>query len=393
MNLKVYHQLGHNHKWNVQSYREDAVGDGLILPARYMEDRHIKDLEAKLLHNSIFDPQFYVPRTARGALSTYDFFPANTVSDFSTSDYSNAALESAIRCVLFQQRYRFEYTIIPTRYKSGMPTNFEKEQSELFIEPFLEALSLENIEQRKLLQLILNDDMLKDEEYAKRLLNWITSYPEITGVYLIVQTSGTRKQIQDANLLLGLLEFIDNLNSNRLEVVLGYLNTESFLLSIAMPTIVTIGTYEATRSFDASKFEDLRSQPQYGPNPRLYISKLLQWVEKPYVDLLKSLIRDNSIFDENHYQAEMFEPEYNWHFSKPELYKHALLVMYNQLRTISDLSGIERYTRVDTIMRDAHERYQMLAQQGMVFDPNSGGDHLPIWISVAAQFAQKRGWR
>lgn len=391
--MKIYHQLGHNHKWNIQSLTHDYTGHGVIFAPRFMNQNHIDATTNYIIERSFFDPQFYLPSSPLGELKDYDFFPDNIADGFSSSDYGDTSRESAKRCVKFQNEKGFKYITIPTRYSAGMPTNFIESQKDLFVKPFLNAVQQQNIDKPVLLQLILNDTMIKDVEYSADLLNWITGIDEIAGVYLIIQISPRRKQIDDIDFLLGYLKFIDALVQNKLDVVLGYLNTEAILLSVANPTIVTVGVYENTRMFNVHNYEIKDKKKQLGPNARIYISKLLQWVDSRYKGaILNAVNNDLSFFDNNKYQALMFEPTYNWNFQKPELYKHHFLVFTNQLMEIGNLQGVEKYYFVKSKLESAIQNYEILDNNGVVFDRDSGGNHLPAWLTALKQFAKYKGW-
>ena len=394
MTVEIYHQIGYRSVWNFQSLREDQTGQGVIFPPRFLGPRDIASLPTSEVRNGIFDPQFFLPNTALGKLKEYDFFPDRVAAGFNTSEYSGAqARESAERCVDFQVQNDFRFLIIPTRYSAGMPTNFIASQQELFVEPFLEAINSRNTSKEVILQLVLNENMLKDDEYAADLLNWITGIEGVDGIYLIVGSSPRNKQISDSDLLYSMLVFIDALVQNNLKTILGYLNTESVLLSIAGPTIVTIGIYENTRMFDIRNFEEKESRSQQGPAARLYVAKLLQWVSYQYIGAIgRALSGEAGFFDENRYQALMFEPSYRWHFSKPELYKHGLMVLAQQLRDIGQLEGAERYEAVRVSIRSAMSYYSKLEAGGVVFDRESSGEHLPAWLTAANQFGAQKGW-
>lgn len=394
MTLEIYHQIGHNHKWNFQSLKDDKTGQGVILSPRFLSPTDIVKQPPDIIRSSIFDPQFFLPDTALGKLSDYDFFPDSVADGFKTNDYSDSyAQESAERCVKFQIQNDFRYIVIPTRYSAGMPTSFIQSQQELFVTPFLEAINKQQSSQKVVLQLVLNDNMIKDKEYAADLLNWITGIDTLNGVYLIVEASPRSKQLADADLLFAMLTFIDALVQNQLEVILGYLNTESFLLSIASPQIITMGTYENTRTFNIRNFEVKEKTVQQGPTARLYVSKLLQWVSYPYIGAIsRALTGETNFFDENRHQALMFKPSYRWHFSKPELYKHALLVFEQQLRNIGVLQGKERYEAVRSTIRNAMSYYAKIEAGGVVFDRDSSGEHLPAWLTAANQFGIVKGW-
>ena len=395
MNLDVYHQLGYRYQWNLQSLKDDHTGDGVILAPRYMSPEVIRGLNPGIRRNAIFDPQFFLPEIPRGKLSEYQFFPSVTADTFETREYVETFAEDCARgCIDFQLEIGARYVVIPSRYEEGMPSDFIRRQQSQFVDPCLRVIRGHHKTMSVILQVIINDGMIKDDEYSADLLNWITSFRDIKGVYLILSASRRGKQIKDPELLYRLLHFIYALGENDLEVVVGYINTESVLLSIANPQIVTIGSYETTRMFGLRPFQRAVRTKMQGPVPRLYVSKLLQWIDHRYVGAVeRARPGGESVFDQNHYQAIMFTPTYNWHFSKPELYKHFFFVFSKQLKAVGRHKDVDRYRYVVELMEEARSRYSTLEGRGVVFDPDSDGSHLPYWLTAANQFAADIGWR
>lgn len=395
MSLEIYHQLGWQYIWNLQSITDDGTGDGVIWCPKFMGPDLVASLPSELVSGAIFDPQFFMPREALRELANYDFFPNVVSGGFQTNDYADSfAYESADRCVSFQSRSGFRYITIPARYTTGMPTNFIQDQEDLFVNPFLSAIANRGATAPVLLQVLLNSDMVKDSEYSADLLNWITGITGINGVYLIADTGSRGKQVADIDFLLGYLRFIDALRENDLEVVLGYLNTEAFLLSLADPNILTMGIYENTRIFNIRNFEPKQGTPRGGgPNPRLYMSRLIQWMDNRYIGAIERALPPNTdIFDINPYQALMFQPSYQWHFSKPELYKHHFYVFSQQLRELSGLDGRQRFDAVISSLDIAISLYNQL-KNVIEFDADSGDTHLSAWKTAANQFGIFKGWR
>ena len=219
--------------------------------------------------------------------------------------------------------------------------------------------------------------MLKDDEFTSDLLNWITGIAGISGVYLIAEQNGSGKQIKDADFLYRLLRFTSALRQNDMSVVLGYLNTEAVLLSLADPSAVTMGVYENTRAFRIKTFE-VTDTPQRGPSPRLYMSKCFQWIDRNYHGaILRRLPGGKSLFDQNKYQAVMFQPSYNWHFAKPELYMHHFIELSRQLREISTLEGRARYQLVRGLLEGAVDKFRAMDDAGIVLDQNNDGSPPP----------------
>ena len=394
MSIDIIHQLGFRSQWNFQSFIDDNVGNGFILAPSHMEKTEVENLDSMLKRNSIFDPQFFIPSVQKRKLATYDFFPDIVANGFQTSEYCDGfSQECAERCILFQKENDFEKLIIPTRYISGMPSSFIQQQQQLFVLPFMDAIARLGKDRPVLLQIVLNDGMIKDQEFSADLLNWITGIPAIDGVYLIADINPRIKQLRDIDFLYSYLRFIQALSLNDLYILLGYQNTEAALLTLASPSAVSIGSYENLRMFNIRNFEEDDNGTKRGPNARIYVSRLFQWVDTNYIGAVTRVFGNTNLFDDNHYKAQMFEPSYHWHFSKPELYKHYFLVFSEQIRSISNYNGIDRYHFLRHLIEQGMAEFASIRDRGVILDSDSDGSHLPAWLTAANLFAQDQGWR
>lgn len=391
--VKVLHQLGFRHKWNLDSLESDNSGYGVICAPRYMSPQDIASIPLEMRRRSLFDPQFFVPSSDRGKLPEYEFFPQVAAEGFATSDYAgDVAKESAERCLTFQSSQEFESLVIPTRHRDATPSDFIESQSMLFVEPFIDAYSAGDYEADLILQVILNDSMLKDERFRSGVLNWLTGISEISGIYLIPQHTGRSKQITDIDYLIALMSFIHALRSNDMDVVVGYLNTEAIPLLVADPTAVTIGGYENLRMFSLKAFEQDDGSGARGPAARIYVSRLLQWINHNYIGAIARVVGDvTAYFDDSAYRVDMFEPSYNWHFAKAEPYKHYYDVFGKQIRRLGEVALPERFEAVSAECRSAVREFQVLEDQGIAFEADSGPAHLGPWITSINLFRREIG--
>jgi hypothetical protein len=395
MTLEIFHQLGFRYSWNFQSLENDNTGKGVIISPRHMDISFVEGLSNETKQAAIFDPQFFIPGTQKGKLSTYEFFPDVISNGFDTNEFvTSVAPECALNCLDFQIRNNFRYIVIPTRYIPGVPEDFIPFQQEQFINPFLEAISDQGVTDNVVIELVLNSHMLRNREFTADLLNWITGISSIAGIYLITELSPRSKQVDNVEFLNSILNFVHVLNENDLDVILGYLNTEAIILSVANPRIVTIGSYENTRMFNSDNFSEAEQGRKMGPKARLYFTKLLNWVDYDYLDAIQRVVQDQeNFFDENEYQAMLFQPEYNWHFGKPEPYKHYFLEIYNQLNSLANIVGVDRYNAITEMINTAISNYSLLNERGIVFDSINGDSHLYRWQTAINQFASSMGWR
>lgn len=381
---RLLHQLGHRYSWNLESLAQAGTGDGVIVGPRYIERAKVLALPVALRGVSLFDPQFYLPHSAQGKLSTYPFFPQVISGGFSTTEWNDELqAQCADACLAFQHGCGFEHLTIPCRFYEGMPSDFIEKQDAQFVQPFLEAAQRLDSGRSLVLQLITTDQMIRDEEYRTELLNWVTSYPELHGVYLIYHVHNRRKQIDDIDFLIGLLRFCTALRASGLNVFVGYCNTEAMLLACAGVEAVSIGAYENLRMFSTKAFEEKDDSVRRGPNARVYVPRLLQWIEHEYLGAIRQVVGSlDDYIEDNEHRVAMFSPSYNWHFTKPDPYKHYFRAFTTQFRRICLNEGEARIAAVFAECQQAMVHYDELQHAGIVFDSESAGAHLPRWLTT-----------
>ena len=387
--MRVYHQTGHNIKWNIDSLIE-GVGDGLIFsPINIDADKLLNDIDTKIKSESFLDPQLYLLNQAKGSIETYPYFPGNLKSDFSTPDLDNDSLILAKLCIEYQLKNDFKYLVIPTKYNVENPTNYLLQCTDYFVLPFCDYKRKIKTDKRILLSVIVKGIMLTDDDKRNEVLNWITSHQNIDGVYLIFENNFSSKQIKDFDFLFNALCFIKVLKDNQMEVHIGYCNTEALLYSIAMPDSISIGSYENLRSFGIRRFQETENGPMRSPNARLYSGKLLQWIDYGYIQSMKQLVADyESYFEESKYTPLNFTPEINWQYKKTEPYKHFFFIFYNQVKGLPSIQS-ERTLFLKASIKEALALFKQIEDSDVLLDENSDGSHLPIWYNVTSAFQKE----
>lgn len=381
---RILHQLGHRYQWSLSSIETDDTGDGVIIGPRYMSPEKVREIPLDVRTQSLFDPQFFLPHSAIGKLREYSFFPEILAGGFSTTEWTpNTSIDCAKKCIEFQNSIDLNALIIPTRFYEGMPSDFISNQESQFVVPFLESISQLGDSHQSYLQLILTDQMIKDSSYRTSLLNWATSYPELSGIYLLVHVNNRMKQLCDIDLLLALLNFIAALKTAGMSVIIGYTNTESILLLCSEPDAVTMGSYENLRMFNLRSFREQKSSIIRGPHARIYIPRLLAWVQYQYIGAIERVVDNlDDYIGEDSYRMRMFKPTYNWHFTKSEPYMHYFKTFASQYKHLSSSSGSALLDNVLNVCKQAQNEFAALRDSGVVFPAGSGGEHLASWITV-----------
>lgn len=389
MSIRILHQCGHNPNWNLESFTNDSCGDGLILSPVHQTISKIELLDSELKIKSIFDPQYYLPNSQKTKLKTFPFFPDTISKGFSTKDFTTMALESARQCVRFQIDQDFAKIIIPTRFLDQMDPDFTSKQETFTVRPFLEILSDIGIDKPVYLTLPITSHMIENKTFRTMLLNWVTSFPEINGIYVIAAYERDSKQIQSDVFLKGYLDFLTDLKNADLGLIIGYTNTESLIYTLLADCTITVGSFENTRIFSIDKFI-VRDEERRGPKARIYLPGLLNWIDfsqakeiRKRTPKLWSKIYRSTDYGESALAASV-EPTFN----QPALYKHHFICFFEQVEELRSLKIIERYKTLSDWIENAKLIYRKIGQI-LNLEKYSNGDHLQAWSNSLKYYESK----
>jgi hypothetical protein len=387
MGIKIYHQVGHNSNWNIESFGEDHCGDGLILSPVHQSLPQVIDLEGNLRRRSLFDPQFYLPNSPKAKLSTYPFFPDQISNGFSTMNFLLMAGDSAKQCVDFQIAQEFEGIVIPARFVDQMVSKYFQNQEELTVRPFLGALAAAGGEKPVYLTVPITSAMLQDDGFQLQLLNWLTGFPEISGVYILVADDRNTKQIRSEKFLFAYLKFAHEVASTGLSVVLGHLNTESVLFSIIEGITLTFGSFENTRMFSLDKFVDSEEERR-GPKARIYLPKLLNWVR---FEQAMQIRNENAalwekVYTPTEYAERVIAAGIEPTFNQAPLYKHHFECVNEQIKQLASASVSQRFQNIRTQIKNAMDLHVEIADGFFDLDTHGNGEHLQAWLDAINRF-------
>lgn len=387
MTVKIYHQVGHCSNWNLESFGEDQCGDGLILSPVHQALPKVEELPETVRRRALFDPQYYLPNSPKAKLSTYPFFPDQISDGFSTVNFLLLALESARQCVQFQIAQQFEGIVIPTRFVDQMTTKYFENQEELTVKPFLTALGEVGAGSPVYLTVAITAAMLIDEGFQTQMLNWITGFSEISGVYILVGDSRNTKQIRSEAFLVAYLKFVHELAEAGLTTLLGHLNTESVLFSLFDEAVLTFGSFENTRIFSLDKFIE-NEEERRGPKARIYLPGLLNWVR--YEQAVQ--IRDDDpllwsqVYAETEYAERVLAAAAEPTFNQPGLYKHHFVCLAAQIKRFSSMPLEQRFQAIRSDLKRAIDLHAQVEDMPLDLDPHGNGQHLEPWLNALNKY-------
>ena len=390
MPIRIFHQVGHCAKWNIDSFAEEQCGDGLILSPMHQNMSQVQELGENLRKRSLFDPQYYLPNSPKAKLSTYPFFPDQISNGFSTVNFLLLALDSAKQCVEFQIEQQFEGVVIPARFVDQMTTKYFESQEDLTVKPFLSALSAIGGSKPVYLTVPITSAMLLDDGFQNQLLNWITGFPEISGVYILVADSRTSKQIRSSQFLFAYMKFVHELSSSGLSAILGHLNSESLLFALIEDVTLTFGAFENTRIFSLDKFID-NEEERRGPKARIYLPALLNWVR--FEQAMEIRHEDpelwGQLYTETEHSKQVIAAAVDPTFNQPGLYKHHFLCMNEQIKDLAALSANQRFDAVRAQIKRAMDLHAQIEEMPLDLDPHGNGEHLEAWLDAINRYYRR----
>ena len=390
MTNSIYHQCGHNHNWNKESLVDDECGAGLIISPIHQNRNSVEKISKDIRAKSFFDPQFYIPNSQKNKLSTYDFFPETISNGFITTDFSLLALESATKCVDFQIQNEFSSLIIPARHFSEMIPDYADKQEVYTVNPFLQAINTCGYEGDVYLTLPITKGMLMNDYYRVGLLNWITSFQRLDGIYLIVEDDRNTKQIRDSAFLMQYLLTVRELINVGLKVVVSHLNTEGLLFSLVEGCDVTFGAYENTRIFSSDKFI-VSDEERRGPKARIYVSGLLNWIDFAQARDIKTKmgVLWEDVYMDSEYGDQVLQGQTDPHFNTPNLYKHYFSCFSNQFNELISVDLKSRHSLLRAWLKQANEYYEQIEDFPMDLERHGQGTHIQPWLDTINWYYQE----
>lgn len=387
MGIRIYHQVGHNPNWNLESFTTDSCGDGLIFSPVHQPKEKIEQIGFGIKKRSVFDPQYYLPNSQKKKLSSYPFFPEKISHGFSTQDFPLVALESARQCIQFQLDQGFEKILIPARYHEEMVSDYIEQQEEYTVHPFLKVLAEIGTSKPIFLTLPLTSAMVQDKGFRTKILNWVTGFPEISGIYILVNYERPTKQIQSSDFLYSYMELMSELTSVGLGLIVGHANTESLLYSLVDESTQTFGSFENTRMFSLDKFVASEEDRQ-GPKARIYLPALLNWIQ---FNQAREIHDDkpalwSRIYRPTSYGDGVFASKVEPHFNQPPLYRHHFICFYEQIKNLASLRAVQRYELLREWIQTAMGLHREIRSLPLILDQHGSGDHLQPWLDTITRY-------
>jgi hypothetical protein len=378
--MKILQILGHNAKWNIDSFLEQKIGDGFLITAFTFGNKFKSNKQLiPLLDKCMLDLQFYGKKAKlkAGKLLEFDFHPTNGNSFDVTNVYIQSCIKQAIQ---FQIDSGFKDIIIPICYESDNCN--EILQYIYIINSHVSKIRQEGI--KFFMTLPFSFDIIRDQEVVDRILIAATDKKIVFDGYNIVcenKPEQGHKITTDIKLITNLSTVFKTLKYQGFKTIYSYANWDA-IIYIAQTDIdyVTIGSYENLRNFSIKRFtEDISG----GASKGYYFSeKLLNMIRAQ--DLI--YIQANGMIpaiknEKNIFSDIILATDYLWNIHKPDVNKNYLLSISRLLCNITQIEDVKQRTlHVLFMIQDALFCYKDLEDHYIALaGSESKNYHLETW--------------
>ncbi|WDP90464.1 MAG: hypothetical protein HUN04_12485 [Desulfobacter sp.] len=393
--MKIYHQLGHNHKWALDAYFENGIGDGFVFcaysfPYGKIETGVSKYGPSEYMDRSMIDLQFYGSKrtTENGKLHTYPFNPINLEPTDSTMISGTELIEKAIR---YQETLSIKDIIVPVFYHElsdlDQYLTYLRKINKIIIKR-----KKQNGDHRYYMTVPFSNDAIIDEDYVEDLLQALTDMPiAFDGYYIVCDAKPEyKKKVSiDYDYYENLIKTFNVLNKQGFKTVYGYANWDALIFAtLCNIDCITIGTYENLRNFNIQRYTEIIAG---GPSQGWYFSeKLLNFIR---AQELKNLRRrkclDLIANDKNIFSDIILKDDFPWNTHKPDVHKNYLLAISRLYQDISGQKSIRKRVKfLQKRIDAARNLYATLETKHRVFLNDESSDyHLGAWDSIIKMHA------
>lgn len=250
--MSAYQQMGHHTVNLIEDPLLEGYTGAILSPVNYTETEISNQVErADPDFDMIFDPQLYFPRSERGQLRTWRYFP----NDVDTADLSSDAWWQRIVDGLVSTCGDIRPSAVAS--PATVPRTYRNEYYAQMVQVgSLLAKGLEGTGMRPIQTAITGLADLSTPGRALEVAS-ILSRSVASAVYLIfVGDTDPRRELSDPEELKGAMRLIASLEGAGLKVMVGFTSSDMVLWKAAGASSCATGKFFNLRRFTSSRFEE-----------------------------------------------------------------------------------------------------------------------------------------
>ncbi|WP_260705056.1 hypothetical protein [Edaphobacter flagellatus] len=275
--MATYHQMG-NDSANLTFDLNLATYKGSILsPVNQTSDEMLKYVEKtrekqRTSFEVIFDPQLYSPRSERGCLPSWPYFPKDVdTADLSALDWWKQTADLVLSTALKMAPNAIcSPAMVPRTFSDAY-----YEQVVLTSDHLTQCLT--GSTHRSIMTAIVDLEQTGTPNYSNTVTS-ILSRAKTNEVYLVFySTTEPRREQKDTEALKGAMKVIEKLESAGMRVLVGFCSTDVLLWKAAGATACATGKFFNIRRFTLGRFDE----PKDGGGQIPY------WIEEALLALVR----------------------------------------------------------------------------------------------------------
>lgn len=360
--MKLYLQMGHGMQ-NISRNLIKLWGEGNIIlsPVNINQEkavfyaRSIQELKGRVL----FDPQLFSPRNGNAKLQMYDYWPQGTISD--STFYNNIN----VKLLKLNNELGCEKIILPGVIIDE--SNFTKVYSQIFQSADYFRLKTD----KKLLATIcLKAEAIRNLQFIEELIETLKTI-DVDGYYVILEPSKGEYINTDNMWAMGMIKLIACLKLHRREVIVGYSNHQSLILSLAKVDGIGSGTYANTRAFQPKRFQFQDGKEVMKKSTWYYLPDAFTEYKATLLDVAKQRSFLNYFEPQldyrNNFSAMLFSgarPS-STNYNETNSFYHYLYCLKKQCELMTKPSYDETYSTYEFLLNSASNKIKLIKSKGI----------------------------
>ena len=251
--MAAYHQMGHQSDNLLTSEHLKKYVGCLLSPVNYTKNEmavQIKNASDREIE-TIFDPQLYYPKSERGHLKKWKYFPSDVdTADLSSDTWWSALIDRLIdTCEDMGPTAVCSPAIVPKRFDDDYFAKLVQTGRRL-------AKQLKKSKTAPVQTAVVGLADLATPQRSLAVAS-ILSQTEVERIYLVlVGTTHPRRELSDPEELKGAMRLISALKSADLKVTVGFCSSDVVLWKAAGASACATGKFFNLRRFTPSRFAE-----------------------------------------------------------------------------------------------------------------------------------------
>jgi hypothetical protein len=348
-------------------FLEAGFTSGIILSPRVLTPQQAENHAQEIRNKGgsvLFDPQFYVPRTAHERILEFPYWQGLGF-DTDTFDGQNAG-DFCRRVIDYERQLVDNEIILPGAY-----TNTGDERWRSWQATFADVGATHCPDLTRYSTLAIGPDVVKNRQVFDMVLDEAVNFP-VAGFYVLLKPPQGQFLVSDEDYLYAALDGLLSLREAEKQIIVGYANHQAILYAAVGVESIASGNFRNVRCFDPVIFDqqepDERQRAVWYFDGGSLSEFRIQTIQLAYRRGLR-----NSFGPTCRYCAPLLEAAdpstVNW--TEREAFRHCLFEMNRQWTTFSSIAVGQRWTRVLEMLREAQGRLLRLSEQGVILGDRS----------------------